>query len=96
MAQIESLRVDDAAAIPPVEIISQEATNAGVAKATGLLALGNIGSRVLGMVRDIVLSGLFGASRSTDAYYVATGIVTHGIGLEGARNIHGGENTVVF
>jgi putative peptidoglycan lipid II flippase len=69
---MDSLRVDDAAAIPPVEVTTQEATNAGVAKATGLLALGNIGSRVLGMVRDIVLSGLFGASRSTDAYYVAT------------------------
>ena len=72
MAQIEGLSVDDAVALPPVEPISQEATNAGVAKATGLLALGNIASRVLGMVRDIVLSGLFGASRSTDAYYVAT------------------------
>jgi putative peptidoglycan lipid II flippase len=71
LAQIDSLRVDDAA-IPPVEPMSQEATNAGVAKATGLLALGNIGSRVLGMVRDILLSGLFGASRATDAYYVAT------------------------
>src|SRR3954467_8080636 len=69
---MDSLRVDDAAAIPPVEVTTQEATNAGVAKATGLLALGNIGSRVLGMVRDILLSGLFGASRATDAYYVAT------------------------
>ena len=72
MTQIEGLSVDDAAAIPPLETTSQEATNAGVAKATGLLALGNIASRVLGMVRDIVLSGLFGASRSTDAFYVAT------------------------
>ena len=37
-----------------------------------MLALGNIASRVLGMVRDIAVSGLFGASRATDAYYVAT------------------------
>ncbi len=71
MTQIESLSVEDAA-LPPVEIATQEVTNARVAKATGVLALGNVASRVLGMVRDITLSGLFGASRATDAFYVAT------------------------
>ncbi len=71
MPQIESLRVDDAA-IPPVEITTQEATNAGVARATGVLALGNVASRVLGMAREIAVTGLFGASRATDAFYVAT------------------------
>ncbi len=72
MTPAEGLSIDSEAPVPPLEITTQEATNAGVAKATGLLALGNIGSRVLGMVRDIVLSGLFGASRATDAYYLAT------------------------
>lgn len=71
MPQIESLPVDDAS-IPPVEVTTQEATNAGVARATGVLALGNVASRVLGMAREIAVTGLFGASRSTDAFYLAT------------------------
>ncbi|MCC6802968.1 MAG: murein biosynthesis integral membrane protein MurJ [Anaerolineae bacterium] len=71
MTQSDSLRADDAA-IPSVEISNQEATNAGVARATGVLALGNIASRVLGMAREIAVTGLFGASRATDAFYVAT------------------------
>ncbi len=51
--------------------VSQEETNAGVARATGLLALGNIASRVLGLVREIVLTNLFGASSAVDAFKVA-------------------------
>ncbi|MFN8448053.1 MAG: hypothetical protein U0521_05560 [Anaerolineae bacterium] len=64
MTQTDSLRADDAA-VPPIEITNQEATNAGVARATGVLALGNIASRVLGMAREIAVTGLFGASRAT-------------------------------
>lgn len=56
---------------PPV-VHDQEATNASVARATGVLALGNIASRVLGMARDVVLTNLFGASAATDAFFVAT------------------------
>ncbi|MCS7071367.1 MAG: hypothetical protein NZM00_07675, partial [Anaerolinea sp.] len=43
-----------------------------VARATGILTLGNIGSRVLGMAREIALTNLFGASAAVDAFYVAT------------------------
>jgi len=50
----------------------QAATNASLARATGILALGNIASRVLGMARDVVLTNLFGASAATDAFFVAT------------------------
>ncbi|MBL8133392.1 MAG: murein biosynthesis integral membrane protein MurJ [Anaerolineae bacterium] len=50
----------------------QEATNASVARATGVIALGNVASRVLGMARDVVLTNLFGASTATDAFFVAT------------------------
>ncbi len=56
--------------------VSQEATNAGVARATGVLALGNIASRVLGMARDVALTNLFGASRATDAFIAATLVPT--------------------
>jgi putative peptidoglycan lipid II flippase len=51
---------------------TQAQTNAHVARATGVLALGNIASRVLGMARDVVLTNLFGASAATDAFFVAT------------------------
>lgn len=49
----------------------QEATNASVAGATGLLALGNIFSRILGLVREQLLTFLFGASAPLDAFQVA-------------------------
>lgn len=49
----------------------QESTNAGVARATGIIALGNISSRVLGLVREIILSNLFGAGAAVDAFKVA-------------------------
>ncbi len=43
----------------------------GVARATGVLALGNIASRVLGLVREIMLTNLFGATAAVDAFNVA-------------------------
>lgn len=49
----------------------QEKTNAGLAGATSILALGSITSRVLGLVRDKVFFYLFGASASLDAFRVA-------------------------
>ncbi len=59
----------DAAASAPLE--SQQETNAGVARATGVLALGNIASRILGLAREIVITNLFGASGAAAAYRVA-------------------------
>jgi putative peptidoglycan lipid II flippase len=50
---------------------SQEETNAGVARASGVVALGNVASRVLGLAREVVLTNLFGASRAVDAFNVA-------------------------
>ncbi len=51
---------------------AQQATNAGVAKATGVLALGNIISRVFGLLREVVLTNLFGAGAASDAFKIAT------------------------
>ncbi|HRF96653.1 MAG TPA: lipid II flippase MurJ, partial [Aggregatilineales bacterium] len=50
---------------------SQQATETRFAKATGLLALGNITSRVLGLLREIVITNLFGASAVASALRVA-------------------------
>jgi len=71
LTQNDSLGVGSDDALP-LDTANQEKTNAGVARATGVLALGNIGSRALGMAREIVITGLFGASMATDAFYVAT------------------------
>ncbi len=49
----------------------QERTNARLAGASGILALGNICSRILGLAREIVLTYLFGASGAVDALQVA-------------------------
>lgn len=62
-------RIEPDADTPPVE--TQEQTNRGVARATGILALGNISSRILGLLREIVIANLFGISGATDALRVA-------------------------
>lgn len=56
----------------------QEATNAQVAAATGILAIGNVLSRILGLARETLLTYLFGASGAVDAFQVAI-IVPRGI-----------------
>lgn len=49
----------------------QLSQNKGVVKAAAVLAMGNVTSRVLGLVREIVKSNLFGASDLLAAYTVA-------------------------
>lgn len=49
----------------------QEATNAKVAGATGIIALGNISSRILGLTREKTLAYFFGASAQLDAFRIA-------------------------
>ncbi len=39
-----------------------------IARASAIVALGNIASRVLGLLRDIVLSNVFGASRALESF----------------------------
>lgn len=68
-------------AVPPPEGVPQPVemqaaqkqaeTNAGVARATGVVAGGNIASRILGLGREIVLTNLFGASAAVDAFNIA-------------------------
>jgi putative peptidoglycan lipid II flippase len=47
-----------------------------VAQAAGIIALGNVASRVLGLVRDTVKADLFGASGPLSAYEVAAVVPT--------------------
>jgi putative peptidoglycan lipid II flippase len=59
----------------PAMLAETAETNASIAKASVLLALGNIASRVLGLVREMVLTFLFGASALVDAFQVATVVI---------------------
>ncbi len=51
--------------------VDQERTNARVAGASGIIALGNICSRILGLARETVITFLFGATGAADALQVA-------------------------
>lgn len=64
---IETLHTEPA---EPV-IQTQAETNASVARATGVIALGTVVGKILGLVREIVLTNLFGASMAVDAFNVA-------------------------
>ncbi len=56
---------------PPDSQETRQESELGVARATGLLALGNVSSRALGLAREVTLANLFGASAAIDAYNVA-------------------------
>ena len=60
----------------PDTTLTQEETNAGVARASSIIAMGNLAGRMLGLVREIALTNLFGASRAVDAFEVATSVPT--------------------
>jgi len=49
-----------------------------MARATGVIALGNVASRVLGLARELLLSALFGAGAAVDAFNLAI-IVPRGL-----------------
>jgi putative peptidoglycan lipid II flippase len=53
----------------------QAETNASIAGASSILALGNISSRILGLVREMVLTFVFGAGIIVDAFQVATVVI---------------------
>lgn len=70
-------------------IESQQATETRLAKATGVLALGNITSRVLGLLREIVITNLFGASAVASALRVAILIPKSAFDLLIAGHVNG-------
>ena len=48
----------------------------GIAKAAGILSLGNVASRALGLVRQTVIAGLFGSSPHFSAFVAAARVPT--------------------
>lgn len=59
----------ESTAVPPRAATTQPAdTQAGIARAAGINALGNVGSRLLGLLRESVIAGTFGVSGGTAAF----------------------------
>ncbi len=56
----------------PLEAAVPPPTGHGIARAATLISLGNIASRVLGMVREMTLTRYFGAGGAVSAYTVAS------------------------
>lgn len=52
----------------PAEEVAEDVS---VARATGVIALGNVASRLLGLGREMLLSDLFGAGAAVDAFNMA-------------------------
>jgi putative peptidoglycan lipid II flippase len=61
---------------PEPAAITQPVGTAGVARAAGIIALGNVISRVLGLARETVKSHLFGATWRVDAFQVSAVVPT--------------------
>jgi putative peptidoglycan lipid II flippase len=47
-----------------------------IARAALIIMLGNVASRLLGLVREVVIAGLFGATSATDAFTAASRVPT--------------------
>lgn len=62
---------DTAPLEPPAQTASDTMPPESMARATGVIALGNVASRVLGLARETMLSTLFGAGAAVDAFNLA-------------------------
>ncbi|MBC7236648.1 MAG: murein biosynthesis integral membrane protein MurJ [Chloroflexi bacterium] len=61
--------------IPGVAPVREEAgAVAGLVRAAGINSLGNVASRALGLVRESVIAGIFGASGATSAFDAVSGV----------------------
>ncbi len=61
---------------PPVKDTTPTGEGIGIAQAATVIALGNVSSRVLGLVRETVISHLFGATGMVSAFRVASLVPT--------------------
>ncbi len=73
---LESTESTASALAPQPERAADADQGAGITRAAGIVALGNVLSSVMGLVREIVKSDLFGASGFVSAYNVAAIVPT--------------------
>ena len=57
-----------AGSVPPPEGVTPLEGTSGLARAAGINSLGNVASRLLGLVRETVVAGTFGVSGATSAF----------------------------
>jgi putative peptidoglycan lipid II flippase len=60
----------------PGPAVAPAGESGGIARAAGVIALGNVASRVLGLVRVQLIAYLFGASGLVSVFYVASAVPT--------------------
>ena len=61
-----------------VEAASGASHGGGIVQAAGINALGNVFSRILGLVREAVVAGTFGVSGATSAAFSAASLALSG------------------
>lgn len=64
------------AAVPPTIPVAATREEGGVARSAGILAIGNVLSRTLGLLRETIISYLFGASGELSAFILAARVPT--------------------
>lgn len=71
------MTIEQALETEPVEaeIPGEPAPNTGLVRAAGIIAAGNVASRVLGLVRESVIAYLFGATGYVSAFRVAATLI---------------------
>lgn len=62
--------------VPDQEMESSQMPARGLARSASVLAVGNLASRVLGLLREIVIAALFGATGQVSAFRVAAQVPT--------------------
>ncbi len=63
--------LSEAPSADPLDVVAEATPPESMARATGVIALGNVASRTLGLAREIMLSHLFGAGAAVDAFNLA-------------------------
>lgn len=61
---------------PSAAPAADESSRRGITRAAGVIGLGNIASRVLGLVREMVIAAQFGTSSLTGAFIIASQVPT--------------------
>ena len=62
--------------VPDERMESSQAPAQGLARSASVLAIGSLASRVLGLLREIVIAALFGATGQVSAFRVAAQVPT--------------------
>jgi len=74
LSEIGAAAVDVLAPAAAARPAGEAPRGGGIAQAAGINAMGNVASRVLGLVREAVVAGTFGVSGATSAFDAVSGV----------------------